>query len=54
MKQKIHVGGNASMACPKWLKILLWVLLLANMAVIFALSSKTAEQSTPRPGETGR
>lgn len=46
MKQRIHVGGNASMACPKWLKILLWVLLLANMAVIFALSSKTAEQST--------
>ncbi len=31
---------------PRWLRILLWVLLLLNMAVIFALSSKTAEEST--------
>ncbi len=31
---------------PRWLRILLWILLLLNMAVIFALSSKTAEEST--------
>ena len=31
---------------PRWFRILLWVLLLLNMAIIFALSSKTAAEST--------
>lgn len=31
---------------PRWLRILLWTLLLLNMAVIFVMSSRTAEQST--------
>ncbi len=30
----------------RWFRSLLWALLLLNMAVIFALSSKTAEEST--------
>ena len=30
----------------RWFRVLLWALLLLNMAVIFLLSSKTAEQST--------
>lgn len=34
------------LSAPRWLRILLWALLLLNMAVIFALSSKTAEEST--------
>lgn len=29
----------------RWFRVLLWALLLLNMAVIFQLSSKTAEQS---------
>ena len=31
MKQRIH--ERARIACPKWLRILLWALLLLNMAV---------------------
>lgn len=49
MKQGIcerEASGTARELGPRWLRILLWVLLLLNMAVIFALSSKTAEQST--------
>ena len=46
MKQRNYESSSACIACPKWLRILLWALLLGNMAVIFALSSKTAEQST--------
>ncbi len=38
--------GRLSPAGPRWLRILLWVLLLLNMGVIFSLSARTAEQST--------
>ncbi len=31
---------------PRWLRVLLWVLLLLNMGVIFYFSARTAEQST--------
>ena len=31
---------------PRWLRVLLWFLLLLNMAVIFAFSAKTGKQST--------
>ena len=48
-----ELGGEGSccsaripLSSPRWLCILLWALLLLNMAVIFALSSKTAEEST--------
>ena len=39
-------GRAARMPVPRWLRILLWILLLLNMSVIFAMSSKTAEEST--------
>ncbi len=49
MKQEIcerKASGSARECVPHWLRILLWALLLLNMAVIFTMSSKTAEQST--------
>ena len=39
-------GGDLRRAGPRWLRILLWVLLLLNMAVIFAFSSRTSVEST--------
>ena len=38
--------GTIRRTGPLWFRSLLWALLLLNMAVIFALSSKTAEEST--------
>ncbi len=38
--------GTIRRTGPLWFRSLLWVLLLLNMSVIFALSSKTAEEST--------
>ena len=38
--------GKIRRTGPHWFRSLLWALLLLNMAVIFALSSKTAEEST--------
>lgn len=37
----MRVSGN-----ERWLRVLLWALLLLNMAAIFILSSKTSEEST--------
>lgn len=46
MRLEANEGRNAQRIGPHWLRILLWILLLLNMAVIFAFSSRTAEEST--------
>lgn len=46
MRLEVNEGRNTQRIGPRWLRILLWVLLLLNMAVIFAFSSRPAEQST--------
>ena len=49
MKQEIagrRKGGPDRIIIPRWLRVLLWVLLLLNMGVIFVMSSKTADSST--------
>ncbi len=49
MKQTVSehpVGKTDRRPGPRWFRLLLWALLLLNMAAIFALSSKTAAEST--------